>query len=46
MSRKDKTIFLISHKDLLVSRVNKVLMVQKENGFSNIIDTEESTVNE
>ena len=36
MSRKQqKNIFLISHKDELVSRVNSVLKVVKENGFTN-----------
>ena len=36
MSRTQrKNIFLISHKDELVSRVNSVLKVVKENGFTN-----------
>ncbi len=36
MSRtQKKNIFLISHKDELVSRVNSVLKVIKENGFTN-----------
>jgi len=36
MSRtQQKNIFLISHKDELVSRVNSVLKVIKENGFTN-----------
>jgi len=36
MSRtQNKNIFLISHKDELVSRVNSVLKVTKENGFTN-----------
>ena len=36
MSRtQNKNIFLISHKDELVSRVNAVLKVVKENGFTN-----------
>ena len=36
MSRtQEKNIFLISHKDELVSRVNSVLKVVKENGFTN-----------
>ena len=36
MSRtQNKNIFLISHKDELVSRVNSVLKVVKENGFTN-----------
>jgi len=32
---QQKNIFLISHKDELVSRVNSVLKVVKENGFTN-----------
>ena len=32
---QEKNIFLISHKDELVSRVNSVLKVVKENGFTN-----------
>jgi len=32
---QQKNIFLISHKDELVSRVNSVLKVIKENGFTN-----------
>jgi DNA repair exonuclease SbcCD ATPase subunit len=36
MSRtQNKNIFLISHKDELVTRVNSVLKVVKENGFTN-----------
>ena len=38
---RNKNIFLISHKDELVGRVNNVLRVVKENGFtsySNIVD--------
>jgi len=36
MSRtQKKNIFLISHKDELVSRVNSILKVTKENGFTN-----------
>ena len=35
MSReRQKNIFLISHKDELVGRVNNVLKVVKENGFT------------
>ncbi len=35
MSReRKKNIFLISHKDELVGRVNNVLKVIKENGFT------------
>jgi len=32
---RNKNIYLISHKDELVSRVNNVLRVVKENGFTN-----------
>ena len=32
---RDKNIFLISHKDELVGRVNHVMKVVKENGFTN-----------
>ena len=36
MSRtQKKNIFLISHKDELISRVDSVLKVIKENGFTN-----------
>jgi hypothetical protein len=38
---RDKNVFLISHRDDLTSRVNHVLKVIKENGFtsySNDID--------
>jgi ABC-type dipeptide/oligopeptide/nickel transport system ATPase subunit len=31
---KKKNIFLISHKDEFVARVSNVLMVTKENGFT------------
>ena len=31
---RDKNIFLISHKDELVGRVNHILKVIKENGFT------------
>jgi len=35
MSReRKKNIFLISHKDELIGRVNNVLRVVKENGFT------------
>lgn len=35
MSReRDKSIFLISHRDELITRVNSVLTVTKENGFT------------
>jgi len=32
---RDKNVFLISHRDDLTSRVNQVLKVVKENGFTN-----------
>ena len=45
MSRtQNKNIFLISHKDELVSRVNSVLKVVKENGFTNYANDVEMTV--
>jgi hypothetical protein len=31
---RNKSIWLISHKDDLISRVNNVLKVVKENGFT------------
>jgi hypothetical protein len=31
---RDKNIFLISHRDDLTNRVNQVLRVVKENGFT------------
>lgn len=35
MSReRNKSIFLVSHKDELAGRVNNVLTVTKENGFT------------
>lgn len=34
---RNKNIYLISHKDELVSRVGKILLVQKENGFTTFI---------
>ena len=34
-STQNKNIFLISHKDELVGRVNSILKVTKENGFTN-----------
>ena len=39
--RRDKSVWLISHRDELVSRVNNVLHVIKEGGF-----TRYSNVNE
>lgn len=38
---RGKNIFLISHRDELVSRVNNILHVTKENGFTSFnTDTE------
>lgn len=34
----NKHIFIISHKDEIMSRVNKILLVQKENGFTTYVD--------
>ena len=45
MSRtQKKNIYLISHKDELVSRVNSVLKVVKENGFTNYANDVEIVV--
>jgi DNA repair exonuclease SbcCD ATPase subunit len=45
MSRtQKKNIFLISHKDELISRVNSVLKVVKENGFTNYANDVEMIV--
>lgn len=33
-SERTKSVFLISHKEDLISRVSKVLHVKKENGFT------------
>jgi hypothetical protein len=38
---RNKNIFLISHKDDLVGRVNKLLMVKKENSFTRFDNNEE-----
>jgi DNA repair exonuclease SbcCD ATPase subunit len=38
---RGKNIFLISHKDELVSRVGKILLVQKENGFTTFLSDQE-----
>lgn len=38
---RGKNIFLISHKDELVSRVGKILLVQKENGFTTFLGDQE-----
>ena len=35
---RNKSVFLISHKDELVGRVHNVLTVTKENGFTNYSD--------
>jgi len=34
MSRRNKSVWLVSHKDELIGRVNNVLKVVKENGFT------------
>jgi DNA repair exonuclease SbcCD ATPase subunit len=39
---RGKNIFLVSHKDELVGRVNKILMVKKENSFTKFDDQAES----
>ena len=45
MSRtQQKNIFLISHKDELVSRVDSVLKVVKENGFTSYANDVEMIV--
>lgn len=38
---RGKNIFLISHKDELVSRVGKILLVQKENGFTTFLSDQD-----
>lgn len=38
---RPNNIFLISHKDELVSRVGKILLVQKENGFTTFVTDRE-----
>ena len=40
---RKKNIFLISHKDELIGRVNNVLKVIKENGFTNYANDLEVT---
>lgn len=35
---ENKDIFLISHRDELLSRVDSVIKVQKQNGFTNFVD--------
>jgi DNA repair exonuclease SbcCD ATPase subunit len=35
---RNKSIFLVSHKDELSSRVNNILTVTKENGFTSYGD--------
>ena len=39
---RGKNIFLVSHKDELVGRVNKILLVKKENSFTKFNDQAES----
>ena len=38
---RGKAIFLISHKEELMARVSKVLMVKKENGFTKLYEADE-----
>ena len=40
---RGKNVFLISHNDDLTSRVGRVLLVQKENGFTTYITDYESS---
>jgi hypothetical protein len=40
---RKKNVFLISHKDELIGRVNNVLKVIKENGFSSFANDLEIT---
>ena len=37
---RNKSIWLISHREELVSRVNSTLKVIKENGFTNFLNDE------
>jgi DNA repair exonuclease SbcCD ATPase subunit len=37
-----KNVFLISHKDELISRCNRILLVRKENGFTRFDDNVEA----
>jgi DNA repair exonuclease SbcCD ATPase subunit len=39
---RNKSIFLVSHKDELSSRVNNILTVTKENGFTSYGDDVET----
>lgn len=39
---RGKSVFLISHKDELVSRVQRILLVRKENSFTRFDDTVDS----
>jgi hypothetical protein len=41
---REKNVFLISHKDELIGRVNHVLKVIKENGFTSYSNDLEVTV--
>lgn len=40
-AERDKTIFLVSHKEDLMSRVSRVLHVKKENGFTKLYPADE-----
>ena len=41
MSRNGKNVFLISHREEFISRIDTVLKVVKENGFTTIMPAEE-----
>jgi DNA repair exonuclease SbcCD ATPase subunit len=38
MSRNGKNVFLISHRDELISRIDNILLVQKDSGFTRFQD--------
>ena len=40
---RPNNVFLISHKDELVSRVGKILLVQKEHGFTTFVTDTDAT---
>jgi len=37
--RRNKSVWLVSHKEELVSRIDKILTVVKENGFTTLRDS-------
>jgi DNA repair exonuclease SbcCD ATPase subunit len=41
--RRNKSVWLVSHKEELVSRIDKILTVVKENGFTSLRSQEEET---